>query len=160
MLWHGKDRCKKPAAVCIRCDKGGHVERDCLADPHCVNCRGDHAASSKTCPKSLEEQAILRYKAENGGTFQQAPTMEAGPSGTQPAKRFWAQNAIEMLENNEELPSVLSEESNDSDYSLSSSDSHSDFDARSRSRPVIRSMAFGEIPSASNRKGKEGVSRA
>ncbi|GFN90351.1 LOW QUALITY PROTEIN: hypothetical protein PoB_001685700 [Plakobranchus ocellatus] len=40
--------------------------------PHCVNCRGDHAASNKTCPKFLEEQAILRYKAENGGTFQQA----------------------------------------------------------------------------------------
>ncbi|GFN81301.1 RNA-directed DNA polymerase from mobile element jockey [Plakobranchus ocellatus] len=34
--------------------------------------RGDHAASSKTCPKFLEEQAILRYKGENGGTFQQA----------------------------------------------------------------------------------------
>ncbi|GFN98583.1 RNA-directed DNA polymerase from mobile element jockey [Plakobranchus ocellatus] len=68
---HGKDRCKKPAAVCVRCDKDGHVERDCLADPHCVNCR-DHTASSKTCPKFLEEQAILRYKAENGGTFQQA----------------------------------------------------------------------------------------
>ncbi|GFO13695.1 hypothetical protein PoB_004020000 [Plakobranchus ocellatus] len=42
------------------------------ADPHCVNCRGDHAASSKTCPKFLEEQAILRYNAENGSTFQQA----------------------------------------------------------------------------------------
>ncbi|GFN74898.1 Gag-like protein [Plakobranchus ocellatus] len=69
---HGKDRCKKPATVCVRCGKGGHVERDCSADPHCVNCREDQAASSKTCPKFLEEQAILRYKAENGGTFQQA----------------------------------------------------------------------------------------
>ncbi|GFO27745.1 nucleic-acid-binding protein from mobile element jockey [Plakobranchus ocellatus] len=50
---HGKDRCKKPAAVCVRCGKGGHVQRDCSADPRCVNCRGDHAASSKTCPKFL-----------------------------------------------------------------------------------------------------------
>ncbi|GFO31434.1 nucleic-acid-binding protein from mobile element jockey [Plakobranchus ocellatus] len=63
---------KKLAAVCVRCGKGGHVERDCSADPHCINCRGDHPVSSKTCPKFLEEQAILRYKAENGGTFQQA----------------------------------------------------------------------------------------
>ncbi|GFO43705.1 hypothetical protein PoB_007021000 [Plakobranchus ocellatus] len=55
-----------------RCGKGGHVDRDCSADPHCVNCRGNHTASSKTCLKFLEEQAILRYKAENGGTFQQA----------------------------------------------------------------------------------------
>ncbi|GFO19452.1 nucleic-acid-binding protein from mobile element jockey [Plakobranchus ocellatus] len=69
---HGMDRGKKPAAVCLRCGKGGHVECDFSADPHCVNCRGDHAVSSKTCPKFLEEQAILRYKAENGGTFQQA----------------------------------------------------------------------------------------
>ncbi|GFO05142.1 Gag-like protein [Plakobranchus ocellatus] len=69
---HGKDRCKKPAAVCVRCGKGGHVERDCSADPHCVNCRGDNAANNKTCPKVLEEYSILRYKAENGGTFQQA----------------------------------------------------------------------------------------
>ncbi|GFN92451.1 RNA-directed DNA polymerase from mobile element jockey [Plakobranchus ocellatus] len=39
----------------------------------CYKCQvEDHAASSKTCPKLLEEQAILRYKAENGGTFQQA----------------------------------------------------------------------------------------
>ncbi|GFO03549.1 RNA-directed DNA polymerase from mobile element jockey [Plakobranchus ocellatus] len=76
---HGKDRCKKPAAVCVRCGKGGHGERDCSADPHCVNCRGDHAASGKTCPKFLEEQAILRYKAENGGTFQQA--REKSPEG-------------------------------------------------------------------------------
>ncbi|GFO13719.1 ubiquitin-protein ligase e3b [Plakobranchus ocellatus] len=42
---HGKDRCKKPAAVCVRCGKGSHVEHDCSADPHCVNCRGDHAAN-------------------------------------------------------------------------------------------------------------------
>ncbi|GFO25045.1 hypothetical protein PoB_005155000 [Plakobranchus ocellatus] len=41
---------------------------------HCINCRGDNADRSKTCPKFLGEQAILRYnyKAENGGTFQQA----------------------------------------------------------------------------------------
>ena len=29
-------------------------------------------AFSKQCPKFMEEQAILRYKAEHGGTFQQA----------------------------------------------------------------------------------------
>ncbi|GFO25487.1 nucleic-acid-binding protein from mobile element jockey [Plakobranchus ocellatus] len=73
---HGKDRCKKPAAVCVRCGKGGHVERDCSADLHCANCRGDHAANSKAPsapPKGkkkprrilrlsvLREQQKLRY---------------------------------------------------------------------------------------------------
>ncbi|GFO41962.1 hypothetical protein PoB_006846700 [Plakobranchus ocellatus] len=43
--------------------------QDCSVDPRCINCRGDHAASSKTCPKFLEEQAIFRYKVENGSTF-------------------------------------------------------------------------------------------
>ncbi|GFO41938.1 RNA-directed DNA polymerase from mobile element jockey [Plakobranchus ocellatus] len=74
---HGKDRCKKPAAVCVRCGKGGHVERDCSADPLCINCRGNHAASSKTCAKFLEEQAILRYKAENGVHFSKPGAAEA-----------------------------------------------------------------------------------
>ncbi|GFN80794.1 nucleic-acid-binding protein from mobile element jockey [Plakobranchus ocellatus] len=69
---NAKCRCKKLAAVCVRCGKGGHVLHDYSADPHCVNWRGDHAASSKTCPKFLEEQAIVCYKAENGRTFQQA----------------------------------------------------------------------------------------
>ena len=69
---HGKDRCRRENAACARCGKGGHSEHDCSDTPTCVNCRGEHTASSKDCPKFLEEQAILRYRAENGGTFQQA----------------------------------------------------------------------------------------
>ncbi|GFN84085.1 nucleic-acid-binding protein from mobile element jockey [Plakobranchus ocellatus] len=72
-----RDSCQKTAAVCVRCGKSVHVERDCSANPHCINCRGDHSASSKTCPKFLEEQAILCYKAENGGTF------------GKPVRQFW-----------------------------------------------------------------------
>ena len=69
---HGKDRCRRSAELCARCGKGGHAEHQCKADPHCVNCHGEHSASSKECPKYLEELAILRYRAEHGGTFQQA----------------------------------------------------------------------------------------
>ncbi|GFS16793.1 RNA-directed DNA polymerase from mobile element jockey [Elysia marginata] len=52
--------------------KAGHAADNCKNDSHFVNCRGDHAASDKVCPKYAEEQAILRYRAYNGGTFQQA----------------------------------------------------------------------------------------
>ena len=69
---HGKEYCKKTSAVCVRCGKTGHPEADCSADPFCINCRGDHPASSKSCPKFLEEQAILRFRAEHGGTFKEA----------------------------------------------------------------------------------------
>ncbi|GFN96531.1 nucleic-acid-binding protein from mobile element [Plakobranchus ocellatus] len=49
---HGKDRCKKPAAVCVRCGKGGHVEHDCSAEPHCVNCRGAMQPAARPVPSS------------------------------------------------------------------------------------------------------------
>ncbi|GFN84619.1 RNA-directed DNA polymerase from mobile element jockey [Plakobranchus ocellatus] len=65
---HGKD-----ATVCVRYGKCDHVERDCRADPHCINCQGDHEASSKTCPRFLKEKAIRLYKAENGGTCKGNP---------------------------------------------------------------------------------------
>ena len=69
---HSQANCRRPAAVCARCGKADHAEKDCTAKPSCVNCHGEHAASSKTCPKYIEEQTILKYRAENGGTFQQA----------------------------------------------------------------------------------------
>ena len=61
---HGKDHCKRPDALCVRCGNGGHLEHDCSNDPSCINCRGDHSAISFTCPKYLEEQAILRYNKQ------------------------------------------------------------------------------------------------
>ena len=44
---------------------------DLRAAAHCINSKGDHPAFSKQRPKFVEEQAIFRYKAEHGGTFQQ-----------------------------------------------------------------------------------------
>ena len=69
---HGKDKCRRPNALCGRCGKEHADQHQCTAAAHCINCKGDHPAFSKQCPKFLEEQAILRYKAEHGGTFQQA----------------------------------------------------------------------------------------
>ena len=69
---HGKDKCRRPNALCGRCGKEHADQHQCTAAAHFINCKGDHPAFSKQCPKFLEEQAILRYKAEHGGTFQQA----------------------------------------------------------------------------------------
>ena len=69
---HGKDKCRRPNALCGRCGKEHADQHQCTAAAHCINCRGDHPAFSKQCPKFVEEQAILRCKAEHGGTFQQA----------------------------------------------------------------------------------------
>ena len=67
---HGKDKCRRPNALCGRCGKEQADQHQCTAAAHCINCKGDHPAFIKQCPKFLEEQAILRYKAEHGGTFQ------------------------------------------------------------------------------------------
>ena len=68
---HSVKYCKR-SAVCAQCGQGEHEEASCTAAPHCLNCRGDHSASSKTCPKWSEEKAILEYRANHGGTFKQA----------------------------------------------------------------------------------------
>ncbi|GFS22524.1 nucleic-acid-binding protein from mobile element jockey [Elysia marginata] len=69
---HGRDRCKRNSDLCVKCGEPGHRGEECDRTHKCINCKGDHPASSKNCPKYLEEQAILRYRAHNGGTFGQA----------------------------------------------------------------------------------------
>ena len=40
--------------------------------PHCVNCKGDHAASDRNCPKFLEQKKIIRIKFTERITFPEA----------------------------------------------------------------------------------------
>ena len=68
---HGAKNCSKVDPVCARCGQGGHEEAGCKATPRCLNCRGDHSASSRDCPKWQEEKKILEYRAKHGGTFKQ-----------------------------------------------------------------------------------------
>ncbi|GFR66234.1 nucleic-acid-binding protein from mobile element jockey [Elysia marginata] len=53
--------------ICFKYGEPGH-RSVCEKVPKCINNKGDHAANAKTCPKYLEEQAILRHRAQNGGT--------------------------------------------------------------------------------------------
>ncbi|GFR68592.1 nucleic-acid-binding protein from mobile element jockey [Elysia marginata] len=69
---HGRNKCRAKEELCVRCGEPGHGSEECKRDVRCVNCKGDHPANSKSCTKYQEEQAILRYRASNGGTFKQA----------------------------------------------------------------------------------------
>ncbi|GFS21134.1 nucleic-acid-binding protein from mobile element jockey [Elysia marginata] len=68
---HGRDRCRRNIDLCVKCSEPGHRGEECDRNHKCINCKRDHPASSKNCPKYLEEQAILRYRSHNGGTFEQ-----------------------------------------------------------------------------------------
>ncbi|GFS06292.1 RNA-directed DNA polymerase from mobile element jockey [Elysia marginata] len=68
----GRDRCRAREELCVKCGEPGHRGEECKKELRCVNCKGEHPANSKSCPKYKEEQAILRYRAYNGGTFGQA----------------------------------------------------------------------------------------
>ncbi|GFS19254.1 RNA-directed DNA polymerase from mobile element jockey [Elysia marginata] len=69
---HGRDRCRAREELCVKCGEPGHRGEECKRNPRCVNCKGEHPANSRSCPKYMKEQAILRYRAQNGWTFGQA----------------------------------------------------------------------------------------
>ncbi|GFR98133.1 RNA-directed DNA polymerase from mobile element jockey [Elysia marginata] len=69
---HGRDRCRAREELCVKCGEPGHRGEESKRKPRCVNCKGEHPANSRSCPKYMKEQAILRYRAQNGGTFEQA----------------------------------------------------------------------------------------
>ncbi|GFS27441.1 nucleic-acid-binding protein from mobile element jockey [Elysia marginata] len=69
---HGRDKCNAREELCVKCGEPGHRGEECKKELRCLNCKGEHLANSKSCPKYMEEQGILRYRAHNGGTFGQA----------------------------------------------------------------------------------------
>lgn len=58
--------------VCAVCGKTHEDTANCSATPNCINCMGNHPASSPACPKYLEMRAIARTATEKGMTLQEA----------------------------------------------------------------------------------------
>ncbi|GFO34679.1 nucleic-acid-binding protein from mobile element jockey [Plakobranchus ocellatus] len=71
---HFKEGCKKFAVVCVKCGKWS-CQTCCSADPHCINCRGDHTASNKClfCPV----QRGNSIEIFSGSQFQRATETES-----------------------------------------------------------------------------------
>ena len=91
---HSKKYCKKEQK-CWKCGREGHDGGECTSESLCcVNCKGDHYSSSKTCPVWILEKEIQRVKAEKKLTYGEARRLVKGssPSPT-PAPSSYA-NAV------------------------------------------------------------------
>lgn len=59
--------------VCRNCGRKGHAHANCPEEsPFCLNCKGEHGATSKKCPYYIQEQEICRLKVDLGITFKEA----------------------------------------------------------------------------------------
>lgn len=59
ILGHTVQRCPSEQNLCIKCGSSTHSSEQCVKDPVCVNCNGDHLSNSNKCPKYEEEKEIL-----------------------------------------------------------------------------------------------------
>ena len=69
---HFKSTCTHKA-VCPKC--GGEDHNDhltCTADPLCINCKGNHPANAKDCPKWILEKSIQKLKTEKNLSYPEA----------------------------------------------------------------------------------------
>ena len=81
---HGRQHCKAEEEVCSRCGESGHDYTNCSEKENCVNCKGDHPASSKTCPKWKFEQKVQQIRSEKNISFIDARKLALGQSSAKP----------------------------------------------------------------------------
>ena len=72
---HPSSKCKGKQ-VCGRCGYEDHVG-SCPHPPLCPNCKGEHAPTSKTCPKYKEEHLIKSFMADRKIPFREAKKLVA-----------------------------------------------------------------------------------
>ena len=81
---HGRQHCKAEQEVCSRCGETGHDYTLCENKEYCTNCKGDHAASSKSCPKWILEQKVQQIRSEKNISFTDARKLALGQSSSKP----------------------------------------------------------------------------
>ena len=55
--------------TCARCAEVGHDNKTCENSECCINCRGDHPAYPRVCPKWIFEKEIQAVKLTNNITY-------------------------------------------------------------------------------------------
>ena len=89
---HSKRFCKKQLR-CWKCGDEGHDGNDCSSEKKCcVNCKGEHYSSSKTCPVWIKEKEIQKVKAEKNIPYGEAKRLVSPPSSS-PATTSYASAA-------------------------------------------------------------------
>ena len=79
---HSKKFCKSQLA-CWKCGGEGHDGSECTAETTCcLNCKGDHCASSKSCPIWKQEKEIQRIKTERGLSYGDARRLVTSSSSS------------------------------------------------------------------------------
>ena len=82
---HSKKWCKNQLA-CWKCGSEGHDGGDCTAETVCcLNCKGDHFASSKSCPVWIQEKEIQRVKTEKSLSYGEARKLVVSSSSSSPS---------------------------------------------------------------------------
>ena len=81
---HHKFVCKHDAK-CARCGQAEHGETACDGPLYCVNCKGNHAAYDKACPRWKNEVEIVKVKTTTNVSFPEArKIVEARIASSQP----------------------------------------------------------------------------
>ena len=90
---HSKKFCKKHLK-CWKCGREGHDGSECDSETLCcVNCKGEHYSSSKTCPVWTLEKEIQRVKTEKSLPYGEARRLVTASSSSSSAPSSYA-NAV------------------------------------------------------------------
>lgn len=70
---HKEKNCRSKIKICGHCAEAQQDNHDCSEEPpKCVNCNGSHPSWTRTCPRYLEEQSIIKYATDHQVPFKEA----------------------------------------------------------------------------------------
>lgn len=108
---HTKLRCRAKAPVCGKCSQEHPIneDRSCPNESYCKECQsGDHALSSRSCPKYRKENDIQRVKVDRGLSYPAARRIvEQNSGGRTYASAVESANQTEFLRLNEKIDKLI-----------------------------------------------------